>query len=80
MHYANMPIPIEADKPINCEQLGAHISTAKKELVGFYPVKSEFHQVLQDRILTGKLSFFENGIIFNDMRLGAFVLPYDAID
>ena len=43
MHYANMPIPIEADKPINCEQLGAHINTAKKELVGFYPVKSEFH-------------------------------------
>lgn len=50
------------------------------EVVGFYPVQPEFHDTLQDRILTGKLTFFEKGIVFSDMRLGAFVLPYTAIE
>ena len=35
---------------------------------------------MQDRILTGKLTFFERGLIFSDMRLGAFVLPYTALE
>jgi len=43
-------------------------------------MRSEFQQTLPDRILTGKLTFFEKGIVFNDMRLGAFVLPYSAIE
>lgn len=51
-----------------------------QEVVGFYPVKEEYHQTLQDRILTGKLTFFEHGLIYADMRLGAFVLPYSAIE
>ena len=48
--------------------------------MGFYPVREEFHQTLQDRILNGKLTFFERGMIFSDMRLGSFVLPYSAIE
>ena len=78
MHYRNTPVPISIEKPVSCDQLGDHKETTK-ELVGFYPIREEFHSVLQDRILNGKLSFYEQGIIFNDMRLGAFVLPYEAI-
>ena len=64
---------------MNCAKLGEKQDTSS-ETVGFYPVKTEFHQTLQDRILNGKLTFFEHGLVFDDMRLGAFVLPYSAIE
>lgn len=79
MHYRNMPLPLQIDQPMTCDKLGA-MQESSEEVVGFYPVKSEFHQVLQDRILSGKLTFFERGVVYNDMRLGAFVLPYSAIE
>ena len=50
------------------------------EVVGLQPVRPELHDTVKDRILTGKLTFFEKGIVFTDMRMGAFVLPYTAIE
>ena len=79
MHYRNTPLPLDLDSPMTCAKLGAR-QTTSPEFVGFYPVRSEFHQTLQDRILTGKLTYFEHGLVFSDMRLGAFVLPYTAIE
>ena len=79
MHYRNTPLPLDLSQPINCAKLGEMQETSP-EVMGFYPVKEEFHQTLQDRILNGKLTFFERGMIFSDMRLGSFVLPYSAIE
>jgi hypothetical protein len=79
LHYRNMPLPLELDQPVNCVQLGA-VQETTDEVIGFYPIRPEFHDTLQDRILTGKLTFFEKGFVFADMRLGSFVLPYTAIE
>ena len=79
MHYRNTPLPLDLDQPLNCNKLGA-IQDTSAEAIGFYPVRPEFHQTLQDRILNGKLTFFEHGLVFNDMRLGAFVLLYTALE
>ena len=79
MHYRNTPLPFDLEQPINCAQLGTK-EESSPEVIGFYPIKPEFHGTLPDRILTGKLTFFEHGIVFSDMRLGAFILPYTAIE
>lgn len=75
-----MPLPLDLDKPIECTQLGEKKDSTKSEVVGFYPIREEFHKVLPDRILTGKITFFDHGITFEDMRLGAFVMPYSSLE
>ena len=79
MHYRNTPLPLDIEKPLDCEKLGQMQDSTKDDITGFYPVKEEHQQTLTDRILSGKLTFFDHGIVFTDMRLGAFILPYYAI-
>ena len=80
LHYRNMPMPLDLDKPFECTQLGEKKDSTKNDIVGFYPIREEFHKVLPDRILTGKITFFDHGIVFEDMRLGAFVMPYSSLE
>ena len=79
MHYRNTPLPLDLSQPVKCAKLG-EMQESSPEVTGFYPVREEFHQTLQDRILNGKLTFFERGMVFSDMRLDSFVLPYTAIE
>ena len=79
MHFANVPTPILTEKYLICEKLGDkedHI----EGFIGLLPLKEEYNSIMRDIILTGKLSFYENGFIYSDSRLGAFVVPYNHVD
>jgi len=75
-----MPVPFDLEQPIACSKLGQKLETTREDISGFLPIKPEFHSTLPDRILSGKLTFFEHGLVFSDLRLGAFILPYSAIE
>ena len=43
------------------------------------PLKEEFSDVLDDIVINGKMIFYEKGLVFQDYKLHATVLPFTHI-
>lgn len=83
-HHESLPREINTEKRLDCEYLGDKLqskagNTFYKDVIGLLPIKEEFADAFDDFPLNGKVVFYECGFIFVDIKLNAFVLPYDLI-
>ena len=78
-HYSSLPQPIQTEKNLQCERLGARLSYLQ-DLQGLLPVKEPLNELFADVNLQLKLVFYERGLIMVDQRLYCFVFAYEDID
>lgn len=81
-HYSNTRVPIHTEKNLNSEEhFGERVKGEfYEDIVGFLPLQEVYVPLLKhDLILYGKLSFYEKGFIYTDLRMGAFVVPFASL-
>jgi len=75
-------VPVLTEKILRSDALGERIrDDFHDKLNGFIPIRDELKQrgFMKDFILLGKLIFYENGFIYVDNRLNAFMILYSDI-
>lgn len=83
-HHESLPIEINTTKNLDCKYLGDKLQSKKgdtfyKDMIGLLPIREEYADVFDDFPLNGKLLFYQYGFIYVDIKLNAFVLPYDLV-
>jgi len=75
-------VPVLTEKIHRTDALGEKIGNDFHDKInGFIPVQASYKQLgfMKDLLLLGKLVFFENGFIYVDTRLNAFMILYEDI-
>lgn len=75
-------MPVLTEKILRSDALGERIRDDFHDKInGLIPVRDELKQrgFMKDFILLGKLIFYENGFIYVDNRLNAFMILYSDI-
>lgn len=81
-HFKHLPVPVLTEKILRTDALGEKIGNDFHDKInGFIPVQASYKQFafMKDLLLLGKLVFFENGFIYLDTRLNAFMILYEDI-
>lgn len=83
-HYTYLPIEINTLKNIQCDHLGDRLNAKDggvlyDQIHGLMPLKEEYSDVFDDIVINGKMIFYEKGLIFQDNKLHATVLPFTHI-
>lgn len=50
------------------------------DMIGLLPMKSSYSDMFHDFVLSGKLVFYEKGLIFVDNRVYCLAISYEDLD